>query len=72
VTTEFGSHLILVTDEIPEANLEQALLTEVLDHSRGTFVEVDPRYGTWDRRNGQVLPPPVPTTQPASAAAPTG
>jgi parvulin-like peptidyl-prolyl isomerase len=68
VTTEFGSHLILVTDEIPEANLEQALLTEVLDHSRGTFVEIDPRYGTWDRRNGQVLPPPVPTTVPPAPA----
>ncbi|MDX6595990.1 MAG: hypothetical protein QOI72_1372 [Solirubrobacterales bacterium] len=34
-------------------------------------VEVSPRYGTWDRASGQVVPPEGPT-EPAGASTPTG
>jgi len=69
VTTEFGSHLILVTDEPPASELEQLAIQEVLGRTRDAVVEVDPRYGIWDRRNGQVVPPPVSGTP---TAVPTG
>ena len=58
--TEFGYHVVLVTDEAPVSATERAALEEVLGRVRGTAVTVDPRYGVWDRRNGQVVPPPVP------------
>jgi len=59
-TTEFGTHIVLVTDEPPQAELERAALENVLGRARGESVEIDPRFGRWDRRNGQVLPPLVP------------
>ena len=70
--TEFGYHVILVTDEAPASATERAALEEVLGRVRGAAVTVDPRYGIWDRRNGQVVPPPVPgaTRTPAPAPAP--
>jgi hypothetical protein len=55
--TEFGFHLVLVTADPPPLALDQVTIEEILGRVRGTEVEVDPRYGSWDRRNGQVLPP---------------
>lgn len=63
VTTEFGSHLVLVSDEPPAAAVEQLALQVVLGRSRGKAVDIAPRYGTWDRASGTVVPPgaPAPT-----------
>lgn len=58
--TEFGTHIVLVTDEPPEVEIERAALEHVLGRARGEWVEIDPRFGRWDRRNGQVLPPLIP------------
>jgi hypothetical protein len=69
--TEFGYHVILVTDQPAAADVQQIALESVLGRSRGTAVTVDPRYGTWDRRNGQVVPPRLPgeiPTPPAGSA----
>lgn len=68
VMTEFGAHLITVSDDPPEALLAQAAFEAVLGSGRGEDVEIDDRYGTWDARNGQVLPPKLPVT----TAPPTG
>lgn len=57
VQTEFGYHLILVSDDLPEGQFEQVTLEQVLGAARGRQVTVDPRYGRWDRANGQVIPP---------------
>lgn len=72
VQTEFGYHLILVTDQPSAADVERVALEEILGRVARRQVEVDPRYGTWDRRNGQVVPPVVPGTLSAPAAAPGG
>ena len=68
--TEFGYHVILVTDEAPVSTIRSVALEEVLGRVRGAAVTVDPRYGVWDRRNGQVVPPPVPGAVPTSVPAP--
>lgn len=72
--TEFGYHVILVTDQAPAADLENVALAEVLGRVRGAAVTVDPRYGVWDRRNAQVVPPLAPgeTPTPTPAPAPGG
>jgi hypothetical protein len=57
VTTQFGSHLVLVDDGPPAAAVRDLALQAVLDRSRGKAVEIAPRYGTWDRANGVVVPP---------------
>jgi len=59
VETEFGFHLILVTDEFFASSPSDVTLAAIQRRARRTPVEVDPRYGTWDRTNGQVLPPGV-------------
>jgi hypothetical protein len=59
VTTQFGSHLVLVTDEPPAALVQQYAIDLVLGRARGKAVHIDPRYGTWDRASGQVIPPGV-------------
>lgn len=59
VQTDFGFHLILVTDEASAADYERLALEVVLSGSRGAAVDLDPRYGVWDRRVGQVVPQPV-------------
>jgi hypothetical protein len=61
VKTELGFHLILVTDAPSSSDLASLAVTTILQTpAPGTNVVVDPRYGTWDRKNGQVLPPVVP------------
>jgi len=69
VQTEFGFHLVLVTDQPSEADLARLALEVVLSGSRGVAVDLDPRYGIWDRATGQVAPPPVRgvVTQPGPA-----
>jgi PPIC-type PPIASE domain len=60
VETEFGFHLILVTDQPTSSELASVAVVSVLDTATNDKdVTVDPRYGTWDRANGQVLPPGV-------------
>jgi len=58
--TEFGFHLVLVTGDAPPEALDQVTIEEILGRARGTDVDLDPRYGTWDARNGQVVPPTPP------------
>jgi hypothetical protein len=57
VQTQFGFHLILVTNQPPASELARVALVEVLGLAQGQPVTVDPRYGVWDRRNGRVIPP---------------
>jgi PPIC-type PPIASE domain len=57
VQTQFGFHLILVRDQPQPADLQGLALSDVLGLARGARVTLDPRYGTWDRRNGRVIPP---------------
>ena len=59
VQTEFGFHLVLVTDQPSDADYQQLALEVVLAGSRGAAVDLDPRYGVWQRSTGQVAPPPV-------------
>jgi hypothetical protein len=42
----------------------------VLNRARGEDVELNDRYGNWDKRNGQVVPSGIPAQAPA--AAPSG
>jgi PPIC-type PPIASE domain len=73
VATQYGSHLLLVSDEPPEAQLEQAAIQTALGQGRGAVVDVNPRYGTWDPNSGRVVAartPGTPATPPAPA--PTG
>jgi peptidyl-prolyl cis-trans isomerase C len=73
VQTEFGYHLILVTGDAPAADVQQVALQEVLGRTGDAKVTVDPRYGTWDPRNGQVVPPlSTPGSADAQATAASG
>lgn len=71
VQTQFGFHVILVRDQPPAADLANLALNEVLGLARGAPVTLDPRYGTWDRRNGRVLAP-QPVAASAATPSPTG
>lgn len=70
VQTEFGWHLIMVDDDPPDAVLDNATLGQILGRARGEKVEVDPRYGRWNRGQGQVVPPEAPPTDADADAAP--
>ncbi len=59
VQTEFGFHVVLVTDQPSSADFERLALEVVLGASRGVAVDLDPRYGIWVRSSGQVAPQPV-------------
>jgi hypothetical protein len=69
VTTQYGSHLVLVSDTPPAATVRQLAVQAALAGGRGVAVEIDPRYGTWDRANGRVVPPVASSTP---TTAPTG
>jgi len=58
--TQFGWHLVLVTDSPPQQDIDAATLRAVLALAGDARVKVDPRYGTWDKRRAQVLPPVAP------------
>lgn len=60
VQTQFGFHLILVLDQPQTGDLQSLALSQVLHVAAGRPATVDPRYGTWDRRNGRVVPPNSP------------
>lgn len=66
VQTEFGFHLIKVTDN-SDAALTQLILERVLSGSLGTKVSLDPRYGTFDPRTGTVIPPKALISAPSSS-----
>jgi hypothetical protein len=68
--TDFGTHIVLVSDEPPASTLASAALEQVLNRARGEDVELNDRYGNWDKRNGQVVPSGIPAQAPA--AAPSG
>ena len=62
VQTDFGFHLILVTDEPPSEDLAALSIDAVIRSvTTDQNVIIDPRYGQWDRENGQVVPPVAPT-----------
>jgi hypothetical protein len=81
VATDFGYHLILVTErEVPsfeesrdqiEAALGQQGQSALQDWVARTLeeadVEVDPRYGTWDPAAGGVVPPEGPASPSTTA-----
>lgn len=74
VQTQFGFHLIVVSNKPSSADIESVALAEVLGLARGATVTVDPRYGVWDRRNGRVVSPVAtraPTGNSATPATPT-
>jgi hypothetical protein len=80
VQTEFGFHLILMSDTIPFEVLEEQIRNDLAPNTHSSpsldrliakaTVELDPRYGTWKVQEGQgaVVPPePATTTAPAPA-----
>ncbi len=71
VQTQFGFHLILVRGQPALADLANLALNQVLNLARGVRVTLDPRYGTWDRRNGRVVAP-RPVSASAATPSPTG
>jgi hypothetical protein len=54
--TEFGFHVVLIGGP-SDAEVESASQSEILNRAAGVKVDIDPRYGTWDRKNGRVIPP---------------
>ncbi|MBM3670848.1 MAG: hypothetical protein FJW86_01480 [Actinobacteria bacterium] len=56
VQTEFGFHLILVTDTPSAGDLDAASIATVLEDLGKLRVDVDPRYGRWDAARAQVVP----------------
>lgn len=87
--TQFGWHLLLVTDRSPRpleearAEIRQRLLSESQSDFEGFVdralaeadIEVNPRYGTFDRDSAQpgIIPPTAPTPDPTVAPElPTG
>lgn len=54
VESEFGFHLILVTEEAPAGAVTSGDVTAFV---AAADVTVDPRYGEWDAETGQVVPP---------------
>jgi hypothetical protein len=61
VQTQFGFHLILVSDQPSPSDLQAVALTILAKELRRSDVTIDPRYGRWDRKSGQVLPPSSPS-----------
>ena len=87
VETEFGFHVLEVTDEVPAAefaDVQDEIRTQLEETSRSqTFseyitnfvseleVEVDPEYGTWDAQSVSVVPPQA-SESPTNAPLPSG
>lgn len=73
VETEFGFHVLEVTDQVPPADLDdvegeireqlqaqsqgQAFNEYITGFVAGLEIEVDPAYGTWDAQSVSVIPP---------------
>jgi parvulin-like peptidyl-prolyl isomerase len=55
VQSQYGFHLILVSDQPPASAITSVADDQVLGIARGEAVTVDARYGTWDRSNGRVV-----------------
>jgi hypothetical protein len=62
VKTKYGYHLILVSNKASASDTSAATLSLLLQIVRRAHVDVDPRYGTWDAKNGRLVPPTTPTT----------
>jgi hypothetical protein len=56
VQTQFGFHLIVVSDKPSATEIASIVINRILN-ATGQRVTLDPRYGTWDRRNGRVVSP---------------
>ncbi len=56
VQTQFGFHLIVVSDKPSASELQSVVINRILS-APGQRVTVDPRYGIWDRRTGKVVSP---------------
>jgi hypothetical protein len=73
VQTEYGWHLIVVRPNDPTATEVEDAQTALQDAAQAVasaaiakvlqriHVEIDPRYGRWDSKTGQVLPPKAQT-----------
>ena len=71
VQTQFGFHLILVRDQPQTADLESlALRRRARPRPRRAGRRSTRAYGTWDRRNGRVVPPSASSR--GAAPAPSG
>ena len=74
VQSQYGFHLILVSDQPPPSEIKSVADGQVLGLARGEAVTVDARYGTWDRRNGRVVAPVTaraPSSSSGSSSTPT-
>jgi len=52
----------LVRNEPQPVDLASVALDEVTSLAQGAPVTLNPRYGTWDRRQGRVVTPVAPAT----------
>jgi len=59
VQTQYGFHLIVVRDQPQRTDLETVALNRVTNLARGVPVDLDPRYGIWNERQGRVVVPPA-------------
>ena len=74
VQSQYGFHLILVSDQPPPSEIKSVADGQILGLARGEAVTVDARYGTWDRRNGRVVAPVTaraPSSSSGSSSTPT-
>jgi parvulin-like peptidyl-prolyl isomerase len=83
VETDFGFHVIEVTEEVPAAELSevegeirdmlaQSKFTQyITDFANNLEIEVDPAYGTWDAQQLAVTPP-APSEAPSAPQLPPG
>jgi parvulin-like peptidyl-prolyl isomerase len=83
VETDFGFHVLEVTDEVPAAELSevegdirdviaQGKFTQyITDFASGLEIDVDPAYGSWDPQQLAVVPP-TPSEAPSAPQLPPG
>lgn len=60
IALDQGFLVLRVSTTAPAGLVEGATLEAIIGRSREAEVEVDPRYGTWDAKTGQVIPPVAP------------
>ena len=83
VETDFGFHVLEVTEEVPATELSEAedeireqlaqsqFLQFITDFASGLEIEVDPAFGSWDGQQLQVVPP-TPSEAPSAQQVPPG
>lgn len=83
VATDFGFHVLEVTEEVPATELSDAegdirdVLAQgkftqyITDFASGLEIEIDPAYGSWDAQQLAVVPP-APSEAPSAPQLPPG